>query len=57
MVILTGEPQTTPNTQPQSSQPNTSSNLSRNEISRTTTNVKGTSALIKKIKNDCCVIS
>jgi hypothetical protein len=35
MVILTGEPQTTPNTQPQSFQPNTSSNLSRNEISRT----------------------
>jgi hypothetical protein len=57
MVILTGEPQTIPNTQPQSSQPNTSSNLSRNEISRTTTNVIRTSALIKKIKNGCCVIS
>jgi len=58
-IFLGGDPhQPRSNLQPQSSQPNTSSNLSGDHISRTTTNVRGTSALIEKIKkNNCCVIN
>jgi len=57
MFILAGEPQPTPDIQPQSFQPNTSSNLSGDNISRNMTNDRGTSALIGKIKNKCCVIN